>query len=122
MRFLADMGVSMTVINTLRRAGYEAVHLSELGLQRLPDASIMLKALQEQRVVLTFDLDFTDLLAASGDALPSVVIFRLKNTSPAFVSIRLMTVLSECGDSLRTGAIAIVEDSRIRLRRLPLQS
>jgi predicted nuclease of predicted toxin-antitoxin system len=122
MKFLADMGVSMTVVKTLRSAGYEAIHLSELGLQRLPDASIMLKAFQEQRVVLTFDLDFTDLLAASGDALPSVVIFRLKNTSPAFVSIRLMTVLSECGDSLRTGAIAIVEDGRVRLRRLPLQS
>ena len=89
MKFLADMGVSMTVVKTLRSAGYEAIHLSELGLQRLTDSSIMQKAFQEQRIVLTFDLDFTDLLAASGDALPSVVLFRIKNTSPAFVSIRL---------------------------------
>jgi predicted nuclease of predicted toxin-antitoxin system len=45
MKFLADMGVSMTVIRTLRSDGYEAVHLSEMGLQRLPDADIMQKAI-----------------------------------------------------------------------------
>lgn len=120
MKFLADMGISMTVVKTLRSAGYEAIHLGEIGLQRSPDSFIMLKALQEQRIVLTFDLDFTDLLAASGDALPSVVLFRLKNTSPMFVSVRLMSVLAEYGDTLSTGAIAIVEDNRVRLRRLPL--
>jgi predicted nuclease of predicted toxin-antitoxin system len=32
---------------------------------------------REQRIVLTFDLDFGDLLAAGAHALPSVVIFRL---------------------------------------------
>jgi predicted nuclease of predicted toxin-antitoxin system len=121
MKFLADMGVSMTVVRTLRDNAHEAVHLSELELQRLPDTSIMQKALQEQRIVLTFDLDFTDLLAASGDALPSIIIFRLKNTSPVFVSTRLMAVLSEYGNALSSGVIVIVEDYRVRLRRLPME-
>jgi predicted nuclease of predicted toxin-antitoxin system len=120
MKFLADMNVPMTVVNTLRSCGYETVHLGELGLQRMPDPLIMDKALQEKRVVLTFDLDFTDLLAASGDALPSVIIFRLKNTSPQFVASRLLEALSEYSEALDIGAIAIVEDNRLRLRRLPL--
>ncbi|NES19180.1 MAG: hypothetical protein F6K41_09675 [Symploca sp. SIO3E6] len=120
MKFLADMGVSMTVVRNLRKAGYEAIHLSEEGLQRLRDREIMEKARQEERIVLTFDLDFGDLLAASSATLPSVIIFRLQNTLPPFVSTRLLEVLSECGEDLETGAIVMVEDSRYRLRQLPI--
>lgn len=40
------------------------------------------KAVQEGRVVLTFDLDFGDLLAANRESLPSVITFRLRNQSP----------------------------------------
>ncbi len=120
MKFLADMGVSMTVVRNLREAGYEAIHLREEGLQRLPDPEIVEKARQEERIILTFDLDFGDLLAASSEPLPSVIIFRLQNTLPSFVSARLLEVLSECSEDLETGAIVMVEDSRYRLRRLPI--
>jgi len=47
-------------------------------LMKLPDAEILQKARSENRIVLTFDLDFGDLLAASGENLPSVIIFRLR--------------------------------------------
>jgi predicted nuclease of predicted toxin-antitoxin system len=51
MKFLADMGVSMTVVRNLREAGYEAIHLREEGLQRLPDPEIVEKAKQEERII-----------------------------------------------------------------------
>lgn len=85
------------------------------------DSLILEKARLEGRIVLTFDLDFGDLLAASGDALPSVIIFRLQNTTPNFVSARLLQVLAECSQDLATGAIITVQDNRYRLRRLPIQ-
>ena len=44
MRFLADMGISMRTVRWLKQAGHDAVHLSEQGLQRWPDAEILLKA------------------------------------------------------------------------------
>ena len=36
MKFLADMGVSMSTVQTLRDAGHDAVHLRDEGLHRLP--------------------------------------------------------------------------------------
>ncbi len=120
MRFLADMGVSPLTVKVLSEEGYDAVHLSEQGLFRMTDSEIMVKAKQESRIVLTFDLDFTDLLATSRDNLPSVIIFRVKNTLPNFITSRLLTVLSECRENLRNGAIIIVEDYRYRVRNLPL--
>ena len=41
---------------------------------RLPDMKILVKAKEEGRILLTHDLDFGELLAASGGSLPSVII------------------------------------------------
>ena len=120
MKFLADMGISQTVVQSLRDADYDALHLRDQGLQRLEDPLIVRKARQEERIILTFDLDFTDLLAIGSLSLPSVIIFRLQKTNPAFVSTRLFSVLEECEDFLISGAIVIIDESRYRLRQLPL--
>jgi len=120
MRFLADMGVSRRVVDWLRTAGHDAVHLSEQGLQRLGNGEICRKAADEDRVVLTFDLDFGEILAMSGGRILSVVLFRLNNTTSAFVIRRLEIVLKEAGEALESGAIVVVEDGRCRIRRLPL--
>ena len=71
MRFLADMGVSQQVVEWLRTHGHDAVHLRDEGLQRLPNGEIFQKAAREQRIVLTFDLDFGEILAA-GDGVVAV--------------------------------------------------
>jgi predicted nuclease of predicted toxin-antitoxin system len=121
MKFLADMGVSPQTVNALRNAGYDAIHLSEQNLIRMADSAILDKALQEKRIVLTFDLDFGDLLAAASTTLPSVIIFRLKKTIPAFVTSRLLAVILDCAEELNSGALITVEDGRYRLRRLPIE-
>ena len=65
MRFLADMGVSQGVVEWLRSAGHDAIHLREEGLHRLPNGDIFQKGFIEHRVVLTFDLDFGEIVAAA---------------------------------------------------------
>jgi predicted nuclease of predicted toxin-antitoxin system len=119
MKFLADMGVSGRVVTWLRDAGYDTVHLGEQGLQRLADARIFDKARDEGRIILTFDLDFGEILALSGGRLVSVVLFRLNNTTPLFVIQRLKTTLADAREALELGAIVVVEDGRHRIRRLP---
>ena len=121
MRFLADMGVSLTTVAALRAAGHDAVHLRDEGLIRLPDPDIVAKALAESRIVLTFDLDFGDILAIARGEAPSVVIFRLRNQAPAAVNPRLFRVIGDCAAELARGAIVIVEDEGFRIRRLPIR-
>lgn len=120
MKFLADMGVSPKTVEALKAEGYDAIHISEAGLFRMKDSEILQKALQEERIVLTFDLDFADLLAATGAVLPSTIIFRLKKTVPDFVSARLLSVLLDCRDDVESGALVTIEDGRYRLRSLPI--
>jgi predicted nuclease of predicted toxin-antitoxin system len=122
MKFLCDMGVSHRVATWLAHAGHDTVHLAALGLQRLPNGDIFHLASTEGRIVLTFDLDFGEILAGCSGRIVSVILFRLVNTTSEFVIARLSTVLSQSADELMKGSIIVVEDGRHRVRKLPIGS
>ncbi len=122
MKFLADMGVAWSVVEWLRRLNHDAVHLRELNLMRLPDDEICVKAEKEGRIILTFDLDFGEIVSASGMKIPSVISFRLRNTRALHVIERLEKVLKDSADALQKGAIISVEESRHRIRTLPISA
>jgi predicted nuclease of predicted toxin-antitoxin system len=117
MRFLADMGVAPSIVVWLRERGHDAVHLIDEGLGRLPDAQIFAKALREQRILLTFDLDFGEIANTQTSRAASVVLFRLRNSRVAIVKAHLARCLETAAESLRAGAIIVVEDNRLRIRR-----
>jgi len=120
MRFLADMGISPRTGVYLREKGHDAVHLHELGQDRLPDGAILATALREQWIILTHDLDFSELLAVSGADLPSVITFRLRDMRPDHVNIHLDAILAQHARTLEQGAIVSVTEQRIRVRPLPI--
>ena len=120
MKFLADMGISPRTVNWLRNQGYDAIHLIEQGLEKLPDEDILIKAQNEERIILTVDLDFGYLLAITRSSLPSVILFRLGNESREVVEAKLTDVLEQYQNELLTGAIISVNDDTFRVRRLPI--
>lgn len=120
MRFLADMGVSQRVVEWPRREGRDAIHLREERLQRLDDRGIFSKAIAERRIVLTFDLDFGEIAAFIRNQPASIIVFRLRNDRSLHVIERLKAVLPDCAKALENGAVVSVEDSRHRVRFLPI--
>ncbi len=120
MRFLADMGISQSTSKWLKGKGHDAIHLREKGWHRISDAEIIKKAVEEDRIILTCDLDFGDIMATSGGICPSVIILRLENERPENVNRRLAQVLKESFDALEKGAIISVEETRHRVRLLPI--
>ena len=120
MRFLADMGVARGVVAWLRDGGHDVVHLLDEGLERLPDQAVLAKAEAEDRILLTFDLDFGEILALSGQRSGSVVLFRLSSARPEQVIDRLRHVIAEVDAALSEGAIVTAEETRLRVRRLPV--
>jgi predicted nuclease of predicted toxin-antitoxin system len=121
MKFLADMGISPRVVEELRQKGHNAVHLMDEGLNRLPDGDILEKTRREDRILLTHDLDFGELLAASRGNLPSIIIFRLKDMRAANVSRHLFSVINQQSEALNRGAICSVTEQKVRIRNLPIE-
>jgi|SRR5215211_868382 len=121
MKFLADRGISPQVVKELRQQGYDAIHLIDEGLNRLPDNTILQKAGEEDRILLTHDLDFGELLAASGGKLPSVIIFRLKDMRSANVARHLFSMIRQQSEALQRDAVCSVTEQKVRIRVLPIE-
>jgi predicted nuclease of predicted toxin-antitoxin system len=79
----------------LRTNSHGAVYLREEELQRLPNGKIFQKAGREQRIVLPFDLDFGEILAAGAGQIVSIVLFRLRNARADFLIQHLDDVLNQ---------------------------
>lgn len=65
MKLLVDMNLSPRWIGVLADAGIEAAHWSALGANNAADSEIMAYANSHDYVVLTHDLDFGAILAAT---------------------------------------------------------
>ena len=122
MRFLADMGIALDVCVALRSAGHDVAHLSERGHIRHSDTDIMIDAAMEGRIILTHDLDFGGLLAASQATRPSIITFRLNDMSPPSVTTHLLDVLARHKSALLDGAAITITDAGARCRLLPIDS
>ncbi len=122
MKFLLDMGLARSTATFLRTQGYNAVHLREEGWQRLADEKIIEKARNEDRVILTHDLDFGRLIALSQRQFPSVITFRLDNMPPIYVNHCLAEILARFAPELEAGALVSANEQAIRVRPLPLAS
>jgi predicted nuclease of predicted toxin-antitoxin system len=120
MRFLADAGISQATVEFLRELGHQADHVRSLGLARAPDHELVERARADSSVIVTFDLDFGELLALGVFDRPSVVILRLADERSASVNRHLASVLADCLPALETGSLILVEDARYRIRRLPV--
>lgn len=121
MRFLVDASMSPVVVQELRRAGHDAVHVGEVLRLDAPDADILEHAARDARVILAADTDFGELLAAQQVAEPSVVLFhRQAGRRPREQAALLLANLAAVEADLGSGAVVVVEERRVRVRALPI--
>ena len=73
-------------------AGYEAVHVEDVGLRHAKDPEIWDYAVREQRAVITKDDDFVDRWRRSTQG-PAVVWLRIGNSANAVLLGSFMRVL-----------------------------
>jgi predicted nuclease of predicted toxin-antitoxin system len=66
--------MDVRVASWLNSQGHAAIHLRDEGLHRLPNGGVFEKAITESRVVVTFDLDFGEIVALSKGRKTGVVL------------------------------------------------
>ena len=84
------------------------------------DSEILKFASQQNRVIITQDLDFSSLLALGGYEKPSLITFRLSVPDPEIITRKLLAVLPDIEEGLLEGCAVVIDDRRTRLRRLPI--
>ncbi|MFF5216442.1 DUF5615 family PIN-like protein [Micromonospora sp. NPDC000442] len=120
MRFLIDECLSVRVASLLVVAGHDAVHVVERGLGGTPDEDILRQAVTEERVLISADTDFGEILARARQEIPSVILFRRTDRAPDHLAAVLLANLDLIEDDLAKGAFVVLTDERIRIRALPI--
>jgi predicted nuclease of predicted toxin-antitoxin system len=113
--------MAVEVASGLVAAGHDAVHTSTYGLSRAGDVDVLARAAEEHRVLISADTDFGGLLASQQAAVPSVLLYRRRTRRrPHELVMILLANLAAIQEDLERGAIVVIEDHGMRVRRLPI--
>ncbi|WP_340103238.1 DUF5615 family PIN-like protein [Rhodohalobacter sp. 8-1] len=121
MKFLIDMNLSPDWIDTFQEKGFQAIHWSAVGALNASDEEIMEYAYSNGYIVFTHDLDFGDILAATGAKGPSVIQVRTNNIAPESLKVVLFKAIHQFNHRLGKGALITLDPGRMRARILPLK-
>ena len=117
MRILVDQNIPHSVIETLREEGHDTVQ----GQETYPggdNRTLLSRAVEGRRVVLTVDKDFGELAFRTGlPASCGIILVRVTPVAPATVADLIARTLDVHDDWGRHSSV--VEDTRVRMRPLP---
>jgi predicted nuclease of predicted toxin-antitoxin system len=121
-QLVVDISLSPAWVDVFTKHGWPAVHWSTVGDPRAKDRIVMAWAREHAHIVLTHDLDFGTLLALTRATGPSVIQVRTHDVLPERLEGVVVTTIRACEAQLRQGAIVTIDESRGRVRVLPISS
>ena len=115
-----DQNMPRRAAALLRRRGFDAIHVGEIGLSTALDAEVLGEAVARCAVVVTLDADFHRILAATSAVAPSVIRIRQQGMQAEDVAGLTESLLVRFRSRLEEG-VAITTDGRLaRVRHLPI--
>jgi predicted nuclease of predicted toxin-antitoxin system len=116
-QFLANENISLDAVEAIRGIGHDVAWI-RTDAPGSKDRDILKRAVNEQRILLTFDKDFGNLAYQFGlPAACGIVLFRLRASSSQALATSVVTALQSRTDW--AGQFSVVEAGRIRMRPLP---
>lgn len=117
MKFLADRNIRFRAVLALRKAGYDILHTSEIGLSVIEDEFVLNTALADGRTLITFDEGIGDHRELPlPEQHPGVIRLKLIPQQWQWVSARLDQLLQTTNADELKDKLIIVYNDRVRIR------
>ena len=120
MKFLLDVNITPELGHLLLNDGHSFRLASNMESGKLKDDAILLIAKENNEVIITHDLDFSELLAFNNDNKPSVILFRIHKID----ALRFYSLIKQnwnvIEEAIAVGSLVVIEEKNLRIRKLPL--
>jgi predicted nuclease of predicted toxin-antitoxin system len=114
-KILVDVGVSEKVESYLQKRGYDVKAVRSIG-PRMKDSEIIKIAIAENRMLITMDKDFGELVYHCGQKHSGVLLLRMEDARGEEKKQAVSQILSEYGPAIK-GAFCVYKDGRLRIRK-----
>ena len=118
MRFKVDESLHVEVADLLRGQGHDALTVFDQGLRGRGDHDIADMCRSENRVLLSLDLDFSNILMYPPENYPGLIVLRLRKKSRATVRRVATRVINHLNKETLAGRLWVVDEHRIRIHRV----
>jgi len=109
---LADENIPKKALETLRQQGIDIISVADFSTG-LSDQDIIKTAIRENRIIVTFDKGFGELIVKRRLKPPDLILLRLTEISPTEVSGRIKDLIER--RIVLDGNIIVVQDDRVRV-------
>ena len=116
MKILANENFPRDAVESMRQLGHDVVWIRTAS-PGIDDRAVLQRAVIEKRILVTFDKDFGELAFRHGlPAACGVILFRVTSSSSVEMTRKIITALAS--QSNWAGHFSVVDDHKIRLRKL----
>jgi predicted nuclease of predicted toxin-antitoxin system len=114
MKYLVDVGVGKKVENWLKENGFDVLSVRDID-SRAKDSQILRWAVDQQRMIISMDKDFGELVYNSGQPHTVVLILRLEDADGDTKVDVIKKILAEFYDKIESH-FCVFQDGRLRIR------
>lgn len=116
MKFVADEGVDAPIVALLREQGFDVIYIAEVAAGS-PDDIILAYANEEERVLITRDKDFGELVFREQKVHTGIILNRLYELSIEEKAKLVLEVIQEFGDEL-LGSFTVIQPGKVRIKKM----
>jgi predicted nuclease of predicted toxin-antitoxin system len=115
-KLLLDENLSPLHARTVRGLGHDAVYVVEIGLAGAEDRRVRSAAIELERILVTLDADFANVLRYPPATTPGVVRLRVHPPTEEAIDALLRRAIPRLAGISLTGKLVVVGEHGIRIR------
>ena len=117
MKFKTDENLPIEAATALLDAGFDAETILDEHLSGADDHIVASRVQNEGRVLVTLDLDFSNIQAYPPDQYAGIIVLRLKSQDKATVLAYMRRMVAVLQQRSPAGELWIIQHDRVRFRQ-----